>query len=206
MDPLTYDNLMVQEQAIYHQVERDASGRDLQQVLHEHPGDLYHKARVAQVLSGDVNAGEALMHMAYRERLDELAADPTKPINDDPKVVRRFDDGRTAVQVAWDPWSGQSLLEYADGSREMVPACDTGHVGPDPDVMARAEQLRDQAANAERWAEQGEDAVGWQGEAERLHQAADACESRAFDWMKNDMHDELDALVRAEYADEADEA
>jgi hypothetical protein len=51
----------------------------------------------------------------------------------DPQLVRRFDDGRTAIVRDADTSNGRWLIEYADGSQETVNACDTQEVGPDPD-------------------------------------------------------------------------
>ncbi|OJF15518.1 hypothetical protein [Couchioplanes caeruleus] len=180
----SYEHLTARQQAIYDAAEQQApaEGRDTQDVLLEHPGDLDDKAHVAEVFGGP-GAGAALREAVHRRTLDHAAQ--RSDSDEDLPVVRRLDDGRTAIVRAM--YDGRSLLEYADGSREMVSACDTQQVGPDPDVMATAQALQDRADAARTAADLDMDpasaAVRHQT-ASQLQHAADDQRARAFDWMK----------------------
>ncbi|GAA0432597.1 hypothetical protein Aca07nite_19790 [Actinoplanes capillaceus] len=134
---LGFDNLSPAEKALYNQVEQDATGRDLLDVLLDDHASTptYHRARVAEVLAGPGADGAACFRAEHtRRKLDEAITAGAEPT-----IVRRFDDGRTAIAHA--TVDGHSLIEYADGDRDVVPACETQQVGPDPDAVARGSQI-----------------------------------------------------------------
>ncbi|MFI7598413.1 hypothetical protein [Actinoplanes sp. NPDC049681] len=192
-----YENLTAGERQLHDAVEQQAlaTGRDTQDLLLEHPdGEAYNKARVAEVFGGP-GAGEAFRDLHTRRAL-EWAAETADTGN--PDIVRRFDDGRTAIAHA--THDGRSLLEYADGSREVINACDTQHVGPDPDVMAGAQASQERADHTREMAalmSSPESAARSLEIADRLQKSADDQRAHAFDWMKQDMHADHAARERA---------
>jgi hypothetical protein len=94
-----YQRLTDAERNLYHQVEQDATGRDLLDVLLNDHADVpaCQRAAVADAIGGPGGGAGAFRAAWTRRELDNTAKTNTGA---EPNIVRRFDDGRTAIAHA----------------------------------------------------------------------------------------------------------
>ncbi|RSM59470.1 hypothetical protein DMB66_27685 [Actinoplanes sp. ATCC 53533] len=112
----------------------------------------------------------------------------------DGEIVIDLHDGRTAIRHASDAATSTSLIEYADGHRDVIFDSHTKPVA-DPQVMAEAQASRERAATARYCAGQSPEGSPEHQRAldlaERLDAAAADKAGHAFDGLKNDMNRDI---------------
>jgi hypothetical protein len=179
--PLTVDNLMTQERVLHDEVLAAAArtGRDARDVLLDTCPDVYHGARVAEVLGGPGAADDFRARYTH----DKLHYDPDHVYEYGHKLVRDMADGRIGTVEA--DWDGHQLIEFPGGT-EVRRACDMQDVGPDPQVMARARHAHQAAQRAYQNAQACTDpdaAARWRETAEHAEQQAHELEAGSMDWL-----------------------